>query len=171
MRRPNCPTARTAPLGVAALKNGKNFFQPTNANVAKGLLNPVSGYVENSAPPMNAPEGANPAVWIPVMGKVKTGYPIVGYTEFVVAQCYQSAAVGKGVVSFLKDHYSKAAYQAVQNANGFVTDEAGHGQRIPHGHRGQYPCQRQFVEYEYPRPNGLRGLDGALKGLRISAGA
>ncbi len=108
-------------LGVAALKNGKNFFQPTNANVAKGLLNPVSGYVENSAPPMNAPEGANPAGWIPVMGKVKTGYPIVGYTEFVVAQCYQSAAVGKGVVSFLKDHYSKAAYQAVQNANGFVT--------------------------------------------------
>jgi hypothetical protein len=38
-----------------------------------------------------------------------------------VAQCYHSAAVGKGVVSFLKDHYSKAAYQAIQNANGFVT--------------------------------------------------
>jgi ABC-type phosphate transport system substrate-binding protein len=106
-------------LGVAALKNGANVYQPTTANIAKGLLKPVDG--ENSTPPEVANEGANPAAWIPVMGKVKTGYPIVGYSQFVVAQCYHSAAVGKGVVSFLKDHYSKAAYQAIQNANGFVT--------------------------------------------------
>jgi ABC-type phosphate transport system substrate-binding protein len=110
-------------LLVAALKNGGMKYQPTNANVAKGLLNPEPGTGQNLTPPTNAAEGANPALWVPIMPVIaaKAGYPIVGYTEFVVAQCYKSAAVGKGVVSFLKDHYGKANYQAIQNANGFVT--------------------------------------------------
>ena len=53
-------------LGVAALANGKKFLQPTNANVAKGLLSPVKG--ADFTPPSNATEGANPIVWVPITG-------------------------------------------------------------------------------------------------------
>jgi ABC-type phosphate transport system substrate-binding protein len=112
-------------LLVAALKNGSEKFQPLNADVVKGLENPKAGTGlgagENLTPPANAAEGANPYLWIPLIPVVTTGYPIVGYTEFVLAQCYRTAAVDKGVVAFLTDHYGKAAYQSIQNANGFVT--------------------------------------------------
>ncbi len=108
-------------LLVAALENGGVKVQPTNANVAKGLLSPVAGSGANLTPPSNAAQGANPALWVPLIPRVTAGYPIVGYTEFLVAQCYHSRALGNGVVAFLKDHYGKATYQAIQNANGFVT--------------------------------------------------
>lgn len=108
-------------LLVAALENGGVKYQPTNANVAKGLLSPVAGTGENLTPPSNPEEGANPVNWVPLTPLVQTGYPIVGYSEFVLFQCYHSVAVGNGVVSFLKDHYAKATYLAIQNANGFVT--------------------------------------------------
>jgi phosphate transport system substrate-binding protein len=108
-------------LLVAALETGKIHYQPTIANVTEGLLKAKAGTGVNVTPPTNATEGANPALWVPVVPVVSKGYPIVGYTEFVLAQCYQTAAVGKGVVAFLKDHYGNAAYQAIQNANGFVT--------------------------------------------------
>jgi hypothetical protein len=111
-------------LLVAALKNGGAKFQPTYQNVAKGLLSPVAGTGENLTPPANAEQGANPALWVPVTPEVATGYPIVGYTQFVLTQCYSSAAVGKGVVAFLKDHYGNKAYDTIQNANGFVTLKA-----------------------------------------------
>ncbi len=106
-------------LLVAALENGGAKFQPTNANVAKGLLNPVTG--SNLTPPTTASEGVNPTLWVPLTQVVSTGYPIVGYTEFLLAQCYHSAALGNGMVAFLKDHYNNKAYRAIQNANGFVT--------------------------------------------------
>jgi hypothetical protein len=108
-------------LLVAALENAKVKYQPTIENVTKGLLSAKAATGENLTPPVNASEGADPSLWVPVTPVVTKGYPIVGYTEFVVAQCYQSAAVGKGVVAFLKDHYGNASYEAIQNANGFVS--------------------------------------------------
>jgi phosphate transport system substrate-binding protein len=108
-------------LLVAALKAGKEYYEPTNANVATGLLSPKAGTGVDVSPPANETEGANPELWVPLVPTVSKGYPLVGYTEFVLTQCYKSAAVGKGVVAFLKDHYGKASYEAIQNANGFVT--------------------------------------------------
>ena len=158
-------------LGVAALKNGKNFFQPTNANVAKGLLNPVSGYVENSAPPMNARRRCQSG-WVDSRhgeGQNRLSdrrvYGIRGGS--VLPECCRGQ--GRGFVP--EGPLQQGGLPGGPERQWIRDAEAGHGQRIPHGHRGQYPCQRQFVEYEYPRPHGLRGLDGALKRLRISAGA
>lgn len=110
-------------LLVAALENGGVKYQPTIANVIKGLLSPssVPGNGSNLTPPSNPTDGANPTNWIPLTPLVQTGYPIVGYSEFVLFQCYHSVALSNGVVSFLKDHYAKATYHAIQNANGFVT--------------------------------------------------
>jgi ABC-type phosphate transport system substrate-binding protein len=108
-------------LLVAALENGGAKFQPTNANVVKGLRSPEAGTGQNLTPPTSATEGANPALWVPVTPVVTTGYPIVGYTEFLLPQCYHTAAVGNGVVAFLKHHYNTKTYLAIQNANGFVT--------------------------------------------------
>lgn len=122
------PTSQTAlsngthsALLVAALKNGTKHFEPTNANVAAGLISAEAGTGQNLTPPTNAEEGADPALWVPFTPKVTKGYPIVGYTSFVLTQCYRSRAVDTGLVAFLKDHYGKAAYEAIQNANGFVT--------------------------------------------------
>lgn len=106
-------------LLVAALESGGEKFLPTNGNVAKGLLSPAAG--THLTPPANAAEGANPALWVPVIPAVTTGYPIVGYTEFLLTQCYHSAAVDNASVSFLRHHYATKTYLTIQNNNGFVT--------------------------------------------------
>jgi len=110
-------------LLVAALNNGGTPFLPTNANVAKGLLSPDADNElnRNVTPPATASEGANPSSWVPVTPVVTTGYPIVGYTEFLLPQCYHTAAVDRGMIIFLKDHYGNKEYRAIQAANGFVT--------------------------------------------------
>ncbi|QXI40740.1 substrate-binding domain-containing protein [Pseudomonas xantholysinigenes] len=81
--------AGTAPLPTAA-----------NAQTALGTV---------AAP--TAANRANPAAWVPTFGAggspiPTAGYPIVGYTNLLVGQCYQDAADASALKGFLNDLYS-----------------------------------------------------------------
>ena len=105
-------------LVVAAILNGKTAELPTTKNITAALARPKLG--ENLTPPANAQQGANPALYVPLIQTVSAGYPIVGYTTFDFAQCYADPTVAAGIIAFMQDHYTVSQYLTVQNNNGFV---------------------------------------------------
>jgi hypothetical protein len=108
-----------SPLTVAALYNGTTLFLPTTTKIAAALKHATLG--SNLTPPANATEGANPALWIPIIQTASTGYPIVGYSILELPQCYASTTVRKGMIGFLKDHYGNTSYKTIQSNNGLVS--------------------------------------------------
>ncbi len=115
-------------LLVAGVKitGGTGQFTPTVTNLEAGLLNPAAGTGSNLTPPANATQGANPALWVPVEPEVTSGYAIVGYTTFDIAQCYANKTVGTAVQKFLTNHYTVAGYTSTQANNGYVSLSLSH---------------------------------------------
>jgi len=110
---------QSSPLVVAAVFNGTTAILPDVTDIENALSHPTLG--SNLTPPSNATQGANPALWVPVIQTASEGYPIVGYTTFDFAQCYADPTVTKGIVKFLDDHYGTTApYTTDQSKNGFV---------------------------------------------------
>jgi ABC-type phosphate transport system substrate-binding protein len=105
-------------LLVAAVLNGKTAELPTTKNITAALARPVQG--QYLTPPANAQEGANPALYVPLIQTVSAGYPIVGYTTFDFAQCYADPTVAAGIIAFMQDHYTVSQYLTIQSNNGFV---------------------------------------------------
>lgn len=96
---------------VATLRN----FSPSEVNVSLTL-----GTI---APPSTAADLANPAKWVPVFTNPGDGYPIAGYTNFVIGQCYKSAPATAQLRAFLSNHYSVGATgtnDAAVRAHGFI---------------------------------------------------
>jgi ABC-type phosphate transport system substrate-binding protein len=106
-------------LVVAAITSGAvKAGQPTVKDIGLALDTPASG--QNLNPPANAAQAANPTAWVPLIQTVKRGYPIVGYTTFDLAQCYNDPNVEEAVLAFLTDHYTNKTYTNIQNSNGFT---------------------------------------------------
>jgi ABC-type phosphate transport system substrate-binding protein len=109
----------SSPLLVAAVASGKvTKGEPTVKELTEALASPVDG--QNLTPPTTQAAAQNPLSWVPVIQTVSKGYPIVGYSTFEFAQCYADPNVLAGIIAFLNDHYSSAAYLKIQNSNGFV---------------------------------------------------
>ena len=106
-------------LLVASVFNGKKAYLPTTANIIAALAHAVKG--SNLTPPSTAAQGANPALWVPVIGQASTGYPVVGYSTIDLAQCYADKNVTSTIKGFLTDHYSNASYLTIQSNNGLVS--------------------------------------------------
>lgn len=107
-------------LVVAGVKNGSLPYIPTVTDVTNALNHVKQG--TNTKAPANATQGANPSAFVPLIQTTSLGYPIVGYTTFDFAQCYQNAAVGQSIINYLTDHYQgSGAYATTINNNGFVT--------------------------------------------------
>jgi ABC-type phosphate transport system substrate-binding protein len=104
------------PLIVASILNGSVSYLPTLTNIASGLTHPGAGST-NLVPPNTAYEAANPLNWVPIIPTTTTGYPIVGYSTFLLAQCYASAADATLILGFLSDHYGVTAYKQIQENN------------------------------------------------------
>jgi ABC-type phosphate transport system substrate-binding protein len=105
-------------LIVASILNGKTAELPTTKLISTALAHPKQG--QNLTPPTNASEGANPALYVPLIQTVSAGYPIVGYTTFDFAQCYADPTIAAGIVAFMTDHYTNSSYLSIENNNGFV---------------------------------------------------
>jgi hypothetical protein len=106
-------------LLAAGIFQGKTAVLPTTTEITAALAHGTTGD-SNLNPPATASAGADPEKWVPLLGKVTAGYPIVGYNAFVLAQCYSDSTVAAGIVAFLSDHYNKSSYTAIQNDNGLV---------------------------------------------------
>jgi ABC-type phosphate transport system substrate-binding protein len=106
-------------LVVAAVKNGSLPYIPTVADVTNALNHVKLG--TTLTPPTTAAAGALPQNWVPLVQTTTLGYPIVGFTTFDFAQCYQNATVQASLLAYLKLHYStNASYASIINNNGFV---------------------------------------------------
>ena len=102
-------------LVVASLKNGKTAYLPTVANLTLGLNHPKLG--THLKPPTTAAQAADPTNFVPVIQTTSSGYPIVGYTTFDLAQCYASPAIAKGILGFLTVHYANQGQYATSISN------------------------------------------------------
>ena len=113
------PPDQKSALVVAAVTNGAKPYIPTATNVALGLNHATQGQF------LTAPNGAGPASmpqnYVSLIQLTSQGYPVIGYTTFDFAQCYQNATVAAGIISFMMDHYNTAAYTTTEANNGFVT--------------------------------------------------
>lgn len=90
-------------------------FSPSEVNVSLTL--------DTIAPPSTPDELANPSRWAPVFTNPADGYPIAGYTNFVIGQCYKSAPVTAQLRGFLSTHYNLGATgtnDAKVRAHGFI---------------------------------------------------
>ncbi len=112
-------TSVKSTLVVAAVKNGTLPYVPYLADVTNALNHVKQG--QNTKAPATAAQGANPTAFVPLIQLVSLGYPVVGYTTFDFAQCYQNAAVQTSLLNYLSLHYStNATYNAIIHNNGFV---------------------------------------------------
>jgi ABC-type phosphate transport system substrate-binding protein len=102
--------------GVINATNGTSYT-PTNTNIETGLANVATG--QYLTPPTGA-NLSNPSAYVPLIETTKSGYPVVGYTTLVVAQCYANTKIGTSIVNWLSDHYAIAAYKTDETNNGFI---------------------------------------------------
>jgi len=107
-----------SPLLVGGVFVGATAFLPTVKNITAALIHVKIG--SNLTPPANKTDGANPLKWVPIVQVVTTGYPIVGYNSFALAQCYASATNTTAIKAFLLKSYTAAAYKSIQTNNGFT---------------------------------------------------
>jgi ABC-type phosphate transport system substrate-binding protein len=107
-----------SPLLVAAVSVKKKSFTPTVKNIQTALSHAQIG--QNLTPPANASAAANPLNWVPVVQTATDGYPIVGYSNWVVAQCYANPTVTAGVIAFLTSHLTNKSYLTIQANEGLV---------------------------------------------------
>lgn len=88
---------------------------PLAAGVAAPLPNATNTRTAlgTALAPSTKADRANPLKWVPTFGSAATdtavpttGYPIVGYTNLLVGQCYATAADATAVRNFLNDLYT-----------------------------------------------------------------
>jgi hypothetical protein len=60
------------------------------------------------SPPTSAQDIADPLKWAPNIAYPSTGYPIVGFTNLIIGQCYKRPIVASAIRSFLFNHYGSA---------------------------------------------------------------
>jgi ABC-type phosphate transport system substrate-binding protein len=107
-------------LPVASLVNATNgtAYQPSAANTSLGLTNPGSSATHLGAPSTFATAEVQ-TNWVPSIATPTEGYPIVGYTNMIFAQCYANNNVATELRTFLKDQYNGTYATQIANA-GFV---------------------------------------------------
>ena len=95
-----------------------NGVQPTAGNTQAALNTgtPVPLVASDAAYTVSDPNS-----FVPVAAKPTTGYPIVGYTTWLLPQCFADSNVAAGLKSFLAAHYSQVGYKQVYNNAGFST--------------------------------------------------
>ncbi len=105
----SAPSGGSSAAPVVATVNG---IVPTSGNTSTALA---------TAPTISIGSTFNVFAWVPVAAKPTSGYPIVGYTNWDVAQCYASSTVTTNLLNFLTD-YTGGSFDALITANGFTPD-------------------------------------------------
>jgi ABC-type phosphate transport system substrate-binding protein len=79
--------------------------------------------------PSSQAASLNPLNWIPVVADPLQGYPIVGYTTLLFAQCYSNASIATEIKDWLTQLYG-SANKTNLTKEGFVAAPAGFGADI-----------------------------------------
>lgn len=102
------PNTTGGPAPYVATVDG---VSPTVANVANAL----------STAPTPTIDTSNPNSAIPVVANPSKGYPIVGYTTFLMPQCFADPTVATALKSFISATYRQTIYRTIISNGGFAT--------------------------------------------------
>jgi ABC-type phosphate transport system substrate-binding protein len=116
----NAPEHSLKAADVVNATNGV-AYAPSASNTAIGLQHPGKGST-NPKPP-GKKTAKNQLDWVPAIPVTNSGYPIVGYTNWLIPQCFADTDVGSGITEFLTDHYAGDFNTQIKD-NGFVAVEA-----------------------------------------------
>jgi len=107
-------------LYVAGVKNATDgvSYLPTLAAVTTAITTGASTAI-NPTPPASYAAAAIQTNWVPQIANPTAGYPIVGYTNLMFAQCYKGATSGPAMTAYLKNHFN-GLYNGMLKSNGFV---------------------------------------------------
>lgn len=73
----------------------------------------------NTVAPPTGTAANDPLNWVPVFTNPSTGYPIAGYTNFIIGQCYKDGAVADALRTTLRKHYTNGNETAIRD-HGFI---------------------------------------------------
>jgi ABC-type phosphate transport system substrate-binding protein len=100
---------------VAAVQNSNNvaagYVLPTVPNTTLALSAGV--------PPTTTAQLENPADYVPAIPSPASGYPIAGYTVWILPTCYANATIGFEIDAFLSELYNDANFIGIVQQNGF----------------------------------------------------
>lgn len=108
-----------AGIHVASLMNPNELvsYVPSAYATTRAIQNP--GPVVNAAAPTSKAAASVQTNWVPHIVNPAKGYPIVGYNNWIVSQCYKSATVGNTLAAFLTKHYA-GTYDSILTGYGYV---------------------------------------------------
>lgn len=89
-------------------RNDSTYYLPTEVNVAATV---------NSVAPPSGAAANDPNNWAPVFPDPSAGYPIAGFTNLLVSQCYSDSAVGSELLDFFANHYTGLHASYVSDAD------------------------------------------------------
>ncbi len=116
-------------LLVADVKNASDGigYAPDIVSLLSAMQNPGPTAINGTPPALttaNKANAANQLLWVPQIAMPAHGYPIMGYTNLLVAQCYKSTTVANGIKSMITEDLS-AASKTLLNNNGFQATIGG----------------------------------------------
>lgn len=95
-------------------------YAPASKDIAVGLKSP-SPESTNIDPPSSQSLAAEPTNWVPYVPDTTKGYPIVGYSDWLLVTCNGSHTLDQDLIGFLTDHYTVASYATLRTNNGAVS--------------------------------------------------
>ena len=106
-------------LLVAAVRSPNGtYYLPTYTNTSTALSGAQKNAINATAP--TDATAADQTKWLPQLPQPQTGYPIVGYTTWVFATCYQSGKAD-AIRSFLGRHFeTNGPYKKTITNNGYL---------------------------------------------------
>ena len=117
--------AVTANSNVLAYLSPDPKFTPSdNSKVARiNTFLPVNANIQTALNSITIPAGvaSNPRNWVPAYTLPTTGYPIFGTTNFLVGQCYATAAKKDGVRHLLSRFYGDGSADSATIASKIAT--------------------------------------------------
>jgi len=113
--------AVTYALPVASMTNAqsKRNYQPTIGATTIALANAGAGSTNPLAPTTLA-AAQNQLSWVPALPIVNDGYPIVGYTNWLLPTCFKTPAIASALQGFLFKHFT-GQYNTQISSGGFTT--------------------------------------------------
>lgn len=150
-------------LFVASLLNNGTYYAPSIANVTAALL------AGGGTPPSGKPGiggATDPAVqtnWVPAIAAPSNGYPIVGYTNLIFAQCYASATVASTIAAVLQNQIN-GKYTVEMNSKGFVPVTSVAGQTLSNAYGkaivNNFVTNASGNNLNFNNPTACKGVTG-----------
>jgi len=114
---PHSPLTTKALVAYLYNSNDGHVYAPNRTNATLALANPGSGS-SNTSPPSNQQQAADPTKWVPIVPSPAAGYPIVGWSNWILSTCYLS--ISQEVLQYLGAPTNPGKHLQIAEQQGFA---------------------------------------------------